>query len=229
MTIFSEMQWETRPSKFTFGTLLAACANTFSLEHGKQIHGFMIRNGYEMDVVIRGALVDMYSKCRCLEYALVVFLESASRDVILWNSIIFGCSHNRKGRVILELFGLMEEEGVKADHITFQGILLACVYEGLIELGTQYFYSMSNKHYVMPRLEHYECMIELYSRYGHINELEKFIKRMPFELTVPMLTKVFDASRKYGCLRLGEWATKRLNELNPSMELNFQIMDRERK
>ena len=77
MTIFSEMQWETRPSKFTFGTLLAACANTFSLEHGKQIHGFMIRNGYEMDIVIRGALVDMYSKCCCLEFALVVFLEAA--------------------------------------------------------------------------------------------------------------------------------------------------------
>ena len=149
--------------------------------------------------------------------------------MILWNSIIFGCSCNRKGRVILELFGLMEEEGVKADHVTFQGILLACIYEGLVELGTQYFYSMSNKYCVMPRLEHYECMIELYSWYGHINELEKFIKRMPFEPNVPMLTKVFDACRKYGCLRLGEWATERLNELNPSMELKFQIMDRERK
>ena len=109
---------------FTFGTLY-----TFSLEHGKQIHGFMIRNGYEMDVVIGGAIVDTYSKCRCLEYALIVFLEAMSRDVILRNSIIFGCSKNRKGRVILELFRLMEEEGVKANHVTFQGILLACIYE----------------------------------------------------------------------------------------------------
>ena len=73
MAIFSEMQWETRPRKFTIGTLLAACANTFSLEHGKQIHGFMIRNSYEMDIVIRGALVDMSSKCCYLEYAFTVF------------------------------------------------------------------------------------------------------------------------------------------------------------
>ncbi|KAF3965258.1 hypothetical protein CMV_010532 [Castanea mollissima] len=169
--------------------------NTFSLEHGKQIHGFMIRNGYEMDIVIRGALVDMYSKCCCLEYAFTVFEEAASRDVILWNSIVFGCSHNQRG---------------------------------LVELGTQYFNSMSNKYYVMPRLEHYGCMIELYSWYGPINELEEFIK-MPFEPTVPMLTKVFDTCRKYGCLRLGEWAAERLNELNPSMELKFQIMVKERK
>ncbi|GMY06587.1 pentatricopeptide repeat-containing protein At3g26540-like [Fagus crenata] len=228
MTIFSEMPWETRPSKFTFGTLLAACANTFSLEHGKQIHGFMIRNGYEMDIVIRGALVDMYSKCRCLDYALTVFKEAASRDVILWNSIIFACCHNQRGGVILELFGLMEEEGIKADHVTFQGILLACIYEGLVELGTWYFNSMSNEYCVMPRLEHYECMIELCNRYGHIDELEKFVKRMPFEPTVPMLTKVFDACRIHGHLRLGEWAAERLNKLNPSMPLIFQIMDGER-
>ncbi|KAL4596040.1 hypothetical protein ACB092_12G135200, partial [Castanea dentata] len=190
MAIFSKMQWETRRSK----------------------------NGYEMDIVIRGALVDMYSKCCCLEYAFTVFEEAASQDVILWNSILFGCSHNQRGRVILELFRLMEEEG----------ILLACMYEGLVELGTQYFNSMSNKYCVMPRLEHYGCMIELYSRYGHINELEEFIK-IPFEPTVPMLTKVFDICRKYGCLRLGEWAAERLNELNSSMELKFQIMVKERK
>jgi pentatricopeptide repeat protein len=228
MTIFSEMQWETRPSKFTFGTLLAACANTFALEHGKQIHGFMIRHGYEMDIVIRGVLVDMYSKCRCLEYALTVFKETASRDLILWNSLIFGCCHNQRGREILELFGLMEEEGIKPDHVTFQGILLACTYEGLVELGTRYFNSMSNEYCVMPRLEHYECMIELYSRSGHMDELENFVKSMAFEPTVPMLTRVFHACRKYGYLRLGEWAAERLSELNPSIPLKFQIMDRER-
>ena len=76
--------------------------------------GFIIRNGYEMDIVIRGALVDKYTKCHCLEYAFTVFKEAASWDVILWNSIIFGCSHNRRGRVILELFGLMEEERCKS-------------------------------------------------------------------------------------------------------------------
>ena len=72
-------------------------------------------------------------------------------------------------------------------------------------------------------------MIELCNRYGHINELDKFIKRMPFEPTVPMLTKVFDGCRKYGCLWLGEWATDQFIKLNPSMKLKFQIMDRERK
>ena len=83
MTSFSEMQWETRPCKFTFETLLAACANISSLEQGKQIHCFMIRNCYKINVVCRGALVEVYTKCRCLEYVIRVFKESFSLDVII--------------------------------------------------------------------------------------------------------------------------------------------------
>ncbi|KAJ9675093.1 hypothetical protein PVL29_024156 [Vitis rotundifolia] len=217
MTIFGEMQWETTPSKFTLGTLLSACANIFALEQGKQIHGFMIRNGYEIDVVARGALVDMYSKCRC-----------SFTDLILWNSMILGCCHNGRGRDVLGLFGLMEEEGVKPDHITFQGILLGCICEGLAELGTEHFNSMSNKYCIIPRLEHYGSMIELYGRHGFMDELEDFIKRMPFEPTVAMLTRVFNACSEHGHSRLGKWAAEQLNELNPSTPFHFQILDRSR-
>lgn len=225
MMMFWEMQGETMPSKFTFGTLLSTCANIFALEPGRQIHGFMIRHDYEIDVVIRGALVDMYSKCRCLDYAFKVFEEATSRDMILWNSMILGCCHNRRGEGVLELFGLMEKEGVKPDHITFQGILLACISEGRVELGTQYFNSMSTRYCVIPRLEHYECMIELYGRYGFMDELGDFVKTMPFDPTVPMLTRVFDACREHRHLKLGDWAANQLNKTNPSVPFQFEFMD----
>ncbi|CAK7346873.1 unnamed protein product [Dovyalis caffra] len=226
MSIFRGMQWETKPHKFIFATLLAACANTFALDQGKQIHGFMIRNGYELDTVITGVLVDMYSKCRCLEYALIVFREADGRDLVLWNSVILGCCHLGRGKMTLQLFGFMEEEGIKPDKVTFQGILLACVYEGHVDLARHYFNSMSSKYCIIPRLEHYESMIELFSRYGCMNELGNFIKEMPFDPTVPMLTRIVAACKEHQCLRLGEWAAKRLNELNPSASLPFEIADR---
>ncbi|KAF5749086.1 hypothetical protein HS088_TW04G01048 [Tripterygium wilfordii] len=210
MTIFSEMQWEAKPSKYTFATLLAACANIFAFEQGKQIHGFMTRNGYEIDIVVVGALVDMYSKCRCLDYAIKIFKQADTRDVVLWNSMVFGCCHSGRGRDVLELFELMEKDRIKPDHLTFHAILLACIYEGDVELGRLYFDSMSSVYHIIPRLEHYECIIELYSRYGRINELESFVEGMPFEPTVPMLTRVFDACKEFGHSRLGEWAATRL-------------------
>ncbi|EEF32291.1 pentatricopeptide repeat-containing protein At3g26540 [Ricinus communis] len=225
MMIFGEMQWETKPSTFTFGTLLAACANIFALDQGKEIHGFMIRNGYNLDTVISGALVDMYSKCRCLSYALTVFNRAGSRDVILWNSIILGCCHNGRGKEVLKLFGQMEKEGVKPDHVTFHGVLLACMYEGHVKLAVEYFNSMSDKCCVIPRLEHYECMIELFSRYRCMSRLENFVKGMPFDPTASMLIRVFDACKEHGPSRFRKWVAEQLNKLNPSISSQFQIRD----
>nr|GMC98531.1 pentatricopeptide repeat-containing protein At3g26540 [Ipomoea batatas] len=93
---FSDMLGGTIPSKYTFGTLLAACANTSALKLGKQIHGYIIRNDYEMDIVINGELVNMYSKCGCVGYALDIFAATPQKDLVLWNSLMLGCYHNRR-------------------------------------------------------------------------------------------------------------------------------------
>lgn len=212
LTIFSEMQLETKPTNYTFATLLAACANTLSLCHGKQIHEYLIRHEIEIDTVIRTALIYMYSRCRCLGYAFEVLKEEASRDVILWNTIILGCCHNRRGEEALELFGIMIEEGIKPDHVTFQGVLLACVEEGLVEFGAQCFKSMSNEYCVLPRPEHYDCMVELYSRHGYMDQLEHFMNTMPIEPTISMLTVALDACKKHGYSRLGEWIVEQIDE-----------------
>ncbi|KDP26236.1 hypothetical protein JCGZ_22482 [Jatropha curcas] len=226
MVMFGEMQWETKPDSFTFGTLLAACANIFALDQGKQIHGFVIRNNYEIDIVMSGALVNMYCKCRYIAYALRVFRDTSSRDLVLWNSIILGCCHNGRGKEVLKLFRVMQEEGVKPDHATIQGLLLACMFEGHVELASQYFDSMGKEYCIIPRLEHYECMIEIFSRYRCMNELEDFVKGMPFDPTAPMLMRVFDACKEHGCSRLGKWAAEQLNKLNPSTPFRFKLREK---
>ncbi|KAK7410647.1 hypothetical protein VNO78_01599 [Psophocarpus tetragonolobus] len=212
LTMFSEMQWETKPTMYTFGTLLLACANTFTLCLGKQIHGFIIRHELQIDTITTTALVYMYCKCRCLEYAIDVLKGAVSRDVIIWNTIIMGCCHNHKGNEALELFMAMEAEGVKPDHVTFKGILLACVEEGFVELGTECFQSMSSEYHVLPRLEHYECMIELYSQHGCMDELENFMRTMTIEPTLPMLKSVLDACQKNEWPILEEWITEKINK-----------------
>ncbi|KVH97531.1 pentatricopeptide repeat-containing protein At3g26540 [Cynara cardunculus var. scolymus] len=224
MMVIWKMLEETPPHKHTLATVLAACANIFALKSSKQIHGFLVRHDYDMDIVINGALIDAYSKCRCLNYALVVFKATASRDLILYNSMILGCCHNQRGDIALEIFEMLKREGLKPDNITFQGVLLAAICEGRVELGRQYFDAMISKYCVIPLLEHYESMIELYCRYGFMGELEKFVKEMPFEPTAAMLIRVFDACHDYRCQLLGKWTADRLNELNPSVPFRFELM-----
>ncbi|CAN8253718.1 unnamed protein product [Cochlearia groenlandica] len=214
LSFFEGMQLEAKPSKYTLATLLAGCANIPALNIGKATHGFLIRNGYEIDIVIRGAMVDMYSKCRCFEYAIEVFKEAASdtRDLILWNSMIRGCCRNGRRKEVFELFMAMEDEGVKPDHVTFLGILRACIREGHVELGFKYFSSMSSKYHILPQVEHYDCMVELYCKYGCLHQLEEFLLLMPFDANMQMLKRILDACRNYGWSKLGAWADKRLHE-----------------
>ncbi|KAK9072101.1 hypothetical protein SSX86_008533 [Deinandra increscens subsp. villosa] len=228
MMVIRKMIEETPPTKHTFATILAACANIFALDPCKQIHGFLVRYGYDMDIVMKGALVDAYSKCRCIMYALMVFEGTASRDLILYNTMILGCCHNLRSDVAIDLFEMLKSEGLKPDNTTFQGVLLACICEGRVELGREYFDVMSKEYCVIPRLEHYESMIELYARYGYIGELENFVKQMPFDPTASMLIRVFDACHEFRNERVGKWAADRLNELNPSVPFRFELMDHRR-
>ncbi|KAG2286527.1 hypothetical protein Bca52824_046131 [Brassica carinata] len=85
------MQLEAKPSKYTLATqptLLGGCANVPAFNLGKATHGFLIRNGYDFDV-IRDAMVDMYSECRCFDYAIQVFEEA----IIISEVLISIASH----------------------------------------------------------------------------------------------------------------------------------------
>ena len=71
---------------------------------------------------------------------------------------------------------------------------------------------MSSEFHVLPRMEHYDCMIELYSRHRYMDELENFMRTLTMEPTLPMLKRVLDVCQKNECPRLGEWIAEKINE-----------------
>uniref|UniRef100_A0A0D9W572 Pentacotripeptide-repeat region of PRORP domain-containing protein n=1 Tax=Leersia perrieri TaxID=77586 RepID=A0A0D9W572_9ORYZ len=219
----SEMQYEATPNQSTFSSALAACANIFLLNHGKQIHAYMIRNGYVIDDILRSALIDMYSKCKLFDYSIRVFEAGPSQDVILWNSMIFGCAYNGKGEYGLELFFEMSKKGIRPDSVTFLGALVSCISEGHVGLGRSYFTQMTDEYNIAPRIEHYECMIELLGKHGYMVELEDYIEHMPFEPTTGMWLRIFDCCREYRNRKLGERAAQCINDSNPLTPVRFEI------
>ncbi|KAL5213620.1 hypothetical protein ABZP36_002772 [Zizania latifolia] len=218
----SKMQYEVTPNQSTFSSALAACANIFLLTHGKQIHSYMIRNGYEIDDILRSALIDMYSKCRLFDYSIRIFEAGPSHDVILWNSMIFGCAYNGRGEYGLELFFEMRKQGTRPDPVTFLGALVSCISEGHVGLGRSYFTLMIDEYSIVPRIEHYECMIELLGKHGYMVELEDFVDNMPFEPTTAMWLRIFDCCREYGSRKLGERAAQCINDSNPLTPVRFE-------
>ncbi|XP_078441096.1 pentatricopeptide repeat-containing protein At3g26540-like [Wolffia australiana] len=159
---------------------------------GKKIHCYLLRRGCQRDVVVRGGLVDMYSKARVFDYARRVFEEEGFRDLVLWNSMILGCAYNGHGGEAPQLFEKMKEDGVVADGVTFFGLLQACACSGSVDAGREFFKTMSEVHGLTPWMEHYRCMMEMLAKHGQMGELEEFIRRMPFEPTATMWTRISD-------------------------------------
>eukprot|EP01018_Ginkgo_biloba_P028364 Gb_34248 [translate_table: standard] len=206
---------EVRPNEFTFASVLSSCASLAALEHGKQVHVNVIRNGFESNVFVGSALVDMYAKCGSIESARQVFDEMPTRDIVLWNVMIVGYAQNGSGKLALELFEQMLLEGVKPDHITFIGVLSACSHAGLVDEGHDYFDSMTRDHCITPGADHYACMIALLGRAGRLDLAEEFINNMPFEPDAIVWGAMLGACRIHGDVELGKRAAECLLELDP--------------
>ena len=62
--LFHQMQLEgVEPNSKIFTTILPACANLAALELGMEIYEKIIRSGYQFDVLLVNALIDMFTKC----------------------------------------------------------------------------------------------------------------------------------------------------------------------
>ncbi|KAL5073908.1 hypothetical protein RYX36_012892 [Vicia faba] len=61
------------PNQVTFAALLPACGSVGSIKWGREIHVFLCRKGFDANVFIASALIDMYSKCGSLRDARNVF------------------------------------------------------------------------------------------------------------------------------------------------------------
>ncbi|KAL8209529.1 hypothetical protein R6Q57_006261 [Mikania cordata] len=83
-----------KPNKFTFPSVLKACARLGRIEEGKQTHCVLLKHGLENDGFVLSNLVRMYVRCGFMNDAIVLFesnkMNSAMGEVVLWNVMADG-------------------------------------------------------------------------------------------------------------------------------------------
>lgn len=204
------------PTSATISSLLPACATAANVKCGKEIHGYALVIGVENDIFVRSALVDMYSKCGFITEARNLFYLMSEKNTVTWNSMIFGCANHGHCNEAIKLFNQMEkEDGKKPDHLTFTAVLTACSHAGMVESGERLFHLMQEKYRIMPRLEHYACMVDLLGRAGKLAEAYDMIKGMPIEPDLFVWGALLGACRNHGNVDLAEVAAEHLSELEP--------------
>ncbi|KAL3818841.1 hypothetical protein ACJIZ3_004746 [Penstemon smallii] len=212
--LYCRMQMEgIPPNELTMASILKACSGLSALEQGKQIHAHIVKNGFTLEVPIGSALSTMYAKCGSLEDCNAIFKRMPAKDVVSWNAMISGLSQNGLGNEALNLFESMQMEGAKPDYVTFVNILSACSHMGFVEKGREYFKQMSSKFGLVPRVEHYACMVDILGRAGKLLEAKEFIESSTIDHGLCLWRILLSACRNHRDYELGAYAGEELVEL----------------
>ncbi|KAK8475941.1 hypothetical protein V6N13_127741 [Hibiscus sabdariffa] len=124
-----------RPNGATFTSLLQAASLVEDRLIGSSIHALVVKFGFLGDVFVQTSLLGMYSNCGDLESANEIFACIDGRDVVAWNSTIFGNLRNGKIKEGLALFFDMIKFGVFPTPFTYSMVLNACGKMGNYDWG----------------------------------------------------------------------------------------------
>ncbi|XP_004301985.1 PREDICTED: pentatricopeptide repeat-containing protein At5g16860-like [Fragaria vesca subsp. vesca] len=118
----------------------------------------------------------------------------------------------------------MEQSGVKANDVTLLCVLFACSHRGMVEEGLHHFSSMEQSDLV-PRMEHYACIVDLLGRVGRLNDAMDFIKRMPVEPNEMVWQALLLATcRVHENVELGEISAEKIFSIRPKHSATYVLL-----
>jgi pentatricopeptide repeat protein len=203
-----------KPVPVSFSSIMPACANLIALHLGKQLHGFIIRVGYDDNMFVSSSLVDMYAKCGYIKVARWIFDRMDVHDMVSWTAIIMGYALHGQACHAVSLFEQMEMEGVRPNYVAFVAVLTACSHAGMMNEAWRYFNSMTQNYGIVPGLEHYACMADLLGRAGKLDEAFELISSMHRPVEGIWLS-LLSACRVHKNVDLAEKVAEKIFEVDP--------------
>ncbi|KAM6567545.1 hypothetical protein CsatA_026673 [Cannabis sativa] len=206
---------EIEPDAVTIASILPACGDLSALLLGRRLHRYVDMKNFRPNLLLENAILDMYAKCGCLEEASEVFNSMKFQDVVSWTSLISAYGRNGQGSEAVALFAKMQDLGMSPDSVAFVSVLSACSHGGLLDEGKYYFKLMTDKYQIVPRLEHYSCMVDLLGRAGRVHDAYNFVKEMPIEPNERVWGALLSACRVYSNMEIGLVAADKLFQMAP--------------
>ncbi|PIA53395.1 hypothetical protein AQUCO_00900164v1 [Aquilegia coerulea] len=149
---------EAFPNKFTFSFVLKACVGLMDIKKGKELHCVINRMGFQTDISVVNALIDMYCKCGRLDIARKLFDKMTEKDVASWTSMICGYSHSgnlEESQILIERMG---SEGLEPNDFTWNAMISGYAHSGHCSKAFELFSSMTSRG-LAPDLVTWNAMI----------------------------------------------------------------------
>ncbi|KAJ3676414.1 hypothetical protein LUZ60_003826 [Juncus effusus] len=247
------IQTDLRPDDFTLPPVFKSCGASLNFELGKQVHGMSLKLGLRSkDSFVCNALMTMYGKCGLVYDALKVFDRMPERNIVAWNTMLGVFNENGLYQKCFDLIiKMLENEkneeirpdeativtilpvctvegnikiGFVPDEYTYIGLLMACNHAGTVKRGLEYFEEMKREYNLVPKLEHYSCVIDMLGRAGRLKDAHKMLVEMPEKLDGKILSSLLNACKIHGDLILGERVFEKLLELEPDKSEHYVLI-----
>ncbi|KAF5200512.1 Pentatricopeptide repeat-containing protein [Thalictrum thalictroides] len=179
LALFSRMcMMGFKMDQYNLGSILMACVGLLNVQSGRELHGYLIRNSLDSDVILGSSLVDMYSKCGYVEKARQAFNRLINRNIVTWNSLISGYVQEGMVEEALKLYHEMEQHStIQPDQYTFTNLLALCADQGDTYLGMQ-IHAHAIRMVTTNRLIIETELVHMYAKCGLLNYAQHIFDRM---------------------------------------------------
>lgn len=177
-TLFHEMITAGfKPDSVTFASFLPSVTELGSLKQGKEIHGYIVRQGVTWDVFLKSALIDLYFKCRDVNLACKIFYQTTIMDIVICTAMISGYVLNGRNNDALEIFRWLLKERMSPNALTLASVLPACAGLAALKLGKELHASilkngLESKCYVGS------AIMDMYAKCGRLDLAQQMFRKI---------------------------------------------------
>ncbi|PRQ42545.1 putative tetratricopeptide-like helical domain, DYW domain-containing protein [Rosa chinensis] len=165
------------PDTFSFSFVLKACERVRAESKCREVHGVVVRHGYDMDVVVCTNLMKSYAGNGSVDNARRVFDEMSERDLVCWNSMISCYSQAGLHHEALNIFSLMRNQNVGLDGFTLVGLLSSCAHLGALNTGVT-MHELARQKGFLGSVYVGNALIDMYAKCGDLDGALCVFERM---------------------------------------------------
>ncbi|PIN13147.1 hypothetical protein CDL12_14242 [Handroanthus impetiginosus] len=179
LVLFQEMHFcGLKPSEYTLVGVLNSCSNTEEFYVGKQVHAYLVKLGFESQIYIMTALIDMYAKCGFIDDAQKGFDYLQEADLVLWTSMIGGYIQNGDNEIAINMYCRMQMEGIPPNELTMASVLKACSSLSALEQGKQIHADIVKNGFTLE-VPIGSALSTMYAKCGSLDDGNAVFRRMP--------------------------------------------------
>ncbi|GMP48571.1 hypothetical protein CsSME_00015877 [Camellia sinensis var. sinensis] len=185
VNLYRKMNLEgVRPDSSTFTLALKACTSLLDLEMGGEIRCRAVECGYEYDIFVGSSLLNLYAKCGKMEEAMGVFDKMPRRDLVSWTTMITGFAQIGHASEAINVYRLMQREGMEGDWVVMLGLVQACANLGDSKMGLSVHGYMIRRDLPMD-VVFQTSLVDMYAKIGRLDLASRVFEKIRYKNVIP--------------------------------------------